>query len=155
MPICRGKTYLLAESSETHSTPMDPQLAVMLADIKAKLDNLILTYKTQPKTEKRCSTSEQPTNKQPLLQPYTRRNPHTNALDPNEQYLNTIKLDVLAFDGHLDPQLFLDWPKDMNRYFTGYPLFEFRKIRFTAIKLAGQASQYWTNVETLQASRAQ
>jgi len=55
----------------------------------------------------------------------------------------------------LDPQFFLDWFQDMDMYFTGYPLSESRKVKFATMKHTGQASQYWTNVETLRASRAQ
>ena len=44
--------------------------------------------------------------KQPPLQPYTGRDTLNNALDPDEQYLKSIKLDVPTFDGHLDPNFF-------------------------------------------------
>jgi len=48
---------------------------------------------------------EQPTDKQPPLQLYTRRN---NVSNLDEQYLKSVKLDVPTFDGRLDPQFFLN-----------------------------------------------
>jgi len=37
--------------------------------------------------------------------------------DPGSQYWKSIKIDVHNFDGHHDPQLFLDWTQ-LNKYFT-------------------------------------
>ena len=85
----------------------------------------------------------------------TQNNAQNNALDLDGQYLKSIKLDIPTFNGHLDPHFFLNWVQDIDRYFTWYLLSEPRKVRFATIKLNGQASQYWTNVETLQASRVQ
>ncbi|XP_073012262.1 uncharacterized protein [Typha latifolia] len=59
------------------------------------------------------------------------------------------------FDGHLDPQHFLDWIKDMDRYFKWYDMSEIRKVRFAAMKLTGKANQYWTNIETLREIRGE
>jgi len=36
----------------------------------------------------------------------------------------------------------------MDKYFIWYLLSEAEKVRFAIMKLAGQASQYWTNVKT-------
>ena len=60
-----------------------------------------------------------------------------------------------TFDGRLDPQLFPDWLRSVNKHFTCYPLSEPRKIKFVEIKLTGQASQYWTNVENMRVARLQ
>ena len=43
----------------------------------------------------------------------------------------------------------------MDKYFLWYPLSEEKRVKFAAMKLTGQASQFWTNMETLRASRAQ
>jgi len=41
MPTRSGHPYLLEESNESHTTPMDlQQIAVMFAEINAKLDTL-------------------------------------------------------------------------------------------------------------------
>jgi len=62
-----------------------------------------------------------------------------------------IKLEAPTFDGQLDPQifLFLDWISDMNHYFDWYEMSDERRVRVAKMKLMGQASQYWTNVEKL------
>ena len=59
--------------------------------------------------------------------------------------------DVLIFDRRLE--LFLNWLQSIDRYFTWYPLFEPRKVNFVAIKLTGQASQYWTHIKNMRAAR--
>ena len=51
------------------------------------------------------------------LHPNVERNTQHNAHNSDEQYLRSIKLDVSIFDGHLDPQLFLDWIQ-LDMYFT-------------------------------------
>jgi len=53
-----------------------------------------------------------------------------------------------TFDGRLDPQFFLDWIQ-LDKYFTWYDLTEPRRVKFAAIKLTSQASQYWTNLEIM------
>ena len=78
-----------------------------------------------------------------------------NEQDPDDKYLKSIKLDILTFDGHLDLQLFLEWLQYKDKYFTWYPLFEARKVKFIAMELTCQASQYWTNVESMRVSRHQ
>jgi len=75
-----------------------------------------------------------------------------NPPNPDDQYLKNIKIDVPTFDGRHDPKLFLDWTLQLDKYFTWYNLTELRKIKFTAMKLTGQANQYWTNLENMRAS---
>ena len=55
--------------------------------------------------------------------------------------------------GRHDPQLFIDWTLKLDRYFTWYELTEFRKVKYAVMKLSGQASQYWTNLENRRATR--
>ena len=62
-----------------------------------------------------------------------------NVWDPNNQYLKSIKLDVLTFDD-LNSQAFLEWFRHMNKYFTWYSLSEVRKLKFVAVKLTSQVS---------------
>ena len=52
---------------------------------------------------------EPPKTEEPPMQPNTEQNTQHDAHNPDEQYLRTIKLDVLTLDRRLDPQLFLDW----------------------------------------------
>jgi len=78
-----------------------------------------------------------------------------NPSNPDDQFLKNIKINVLTFDGRHDPQIFLDWTLQLDKYFTWYNLTEPKKIKFAAIKLIGQASQYWTNLENMRASRPQ
>jgi len=64
-----------------------------------------------------------------------------NSSNPDAQYLKSIKIDVLNFDGCHDT-LFIDWTLQLDRYFTWYELTESRKVNYAAMKLSGQASQY-------------
>ena len=105
MPIRGGKLYLLGESSEPHTTAMDPQLTATLPNKRTQLNTLTQTVNQAWETIIERLTNleiarEQPTDEQPPLQPYTMCN---NAPDPDEQYLKSIKLDVSTFDDHLDP----------------------------------------------------
>jgi len=52
-------------------------------------------------------------------------------------------------------QLFIHWTLQLNRYFTCYELTEPKKVKYTAMKLSGQTSQYWTNLENMRTARSQ
>jgi len=54
--------------------------------------------------------------------------------------VRSIKINAPSFDGALEPQLFLNWIKEMDRYFKWYSMLEKRKVSFAAMKLTGQAS---------------
>ena len=69
--------------------------------------------------------------------------------------LKNIKLDVSNFDGRWDSQYYLDWIMSLERYFKWYEMSQERRIRFTAMKLVGQAGNYWSNVERLMAIKRQ
>ena len=62
------------------------------------------------------------------------------------KFLKSIKIDIPTFNGRHVPQLFLDWTQQLDKYFTWYDLTELRKVKFAAMKLTGQANQYWTNL---------
>ena len=91
----------------------------------------------------------------PLLSTPHHRNlqPFRNERDPDEHIVRNIKINAPSFDGTLEPQLFLDWIKEMDRHFKWYIMLEERKVSFTTMKLIGQASQYWANLETLRELR--
>ena len=55
MSTRRGRPYLLGESSQSHTTPMDSQSIVTLADVMAKLDNLIQPLESHKQRMKRGS----------------------------------------------------------------------------------------------------
>ena len=61
-------------------------------------------------------------------------------------------MDVPTFDGRLDSQHFLDWIQQLDKYFTWYNFTQLRKVKFAAMKLSDQASQYWTNLEIIRAA---
>ena len=84
-----------------------------------------------------------------------RINMNYNRYDEDERYMKNIKVDVSNFDGRLDPQYYLDWVMSLERYFKWYEMSQERRVRFAAMKLVGQAGQYWSNVERLIALRRQ
>ena len=67
--------------------------------------------------------------------------------------MKNIKVDVSNFDGRVDPQYYLDWVMSLERYLKWYEMSQERRVRFAAMKLVGQAGQYWSNVERLIAPR--
>jgi len=140
MPTRSGHRYLLEESSKSHTTLMDPQqIAAMFAEINAKLDSLKTLDERLTKVES-TRDQTQPRN--------NRRNNTENTSNLDAQYLKSIKIDVPNFEGRHDPQIFINWTLQLNRYFTWYEIIESRKVKYAAMKLSGQASQYWTNLET-------
>ncbi|XP_072993886.1 LOW QUALITY PROTEIN: uncharacterized protein [Typha latifolia] len=170
MPTRRGKAYLLSDPSESSSSSMNPELSKKLDDIIGQLGTLaqqvrdtqdtLLGY--QRVTDERLYRVERPyehtapqNNHRPDLErgefptPLPRQHFQGNERDPDEWYLQSIKIDAPMLDGRLDPQHFLDWIKDMDRYFKWYDMSKIRKVRFATMKLTGKANQYWTNVETL------
>ena len=70
------------------------------------------------------------------VQPY-------NTADVDAQYIKSIKVDAISFNGRLDPQVYIDWQLAMDRYFCWHDMSETRKIQFAMMKLTGQAGQYW------------
>ena len=53
MPACMGKSYLLGESSESHTAPMNLQLVMALTVIKTQLTTLPQTVKAFGQEQKR------------------------------------------------------------------------------------------------------
>ena len=46
----------------------------------------------------------------------------SNSHNPDTQYLKSIKINVPNFNRRYDPQLFIDWTLQLDRYFTWYKL---------------------------------
>ena len=114
------------------------QIAAMFTEIDAKLDILKTLDERLTKVES-TRDQTQPRN--------NRRNNIENTSNPDAQYLKSIKIDVPNFEGRHDPQLFIDWTLQLDRYFTWYKLTKSRKVKYATMKLFDQASQYWTNLE--------
>jgi len=134
----------------------------MFSKIEAKLETLTTIderlSKIKTRLENHNELKEEPDpnhnerkKERGLLISYQRWNEQV----PYDQYLKSIKLDVLTFDGLLDPQLFLEWLRHINKYSTWCPLSEGRKVKFVAMNLTDHASQYWINVKAMRASRRQ
>ena len=104
----------------------------MFAVIIAKLD----TLKT---LDERLTKVESTRDQTPLKN--SRRNNTENTFNLDAQYLKSIKIDVPNFEGRHDPQRFIDWTLQLDRYFTWHELTEFRKVKYAVMKLSGQASQ--------------
>jgi len=138
MPTRRGSPYMLGELN----TLTDPQLVAILAIVQAKLETLTTIDERLSKLETRLENwNERDINhnecngeRGPLIQ-YEER----NVRDLDDQYLKSIKLNVLTFYSRLDPQFFLEWLWYMDKYFTWYPVTEARKVKFTVMKLIDQA----------------
>jgi len=96
-----GHPYLLEESSKRLTAPKDiQQIAAMFAEINAKLDTLKILDERLTKVE---STRDQTPSRN------NRRHNIDNPTNPDAQYLKSIKIGVLNFEGYHDPQSFIDW----------------------------------------------
>ena len=115
----------------------------MFVEINTKLDSLKTLDERLTKVETSCDQTPLRNNRRNI----------ENTSNPDAQYLKSIKIHVPNFEGRHDPQLFIDWTLQQDRYFTWYELTEFRKVKYVAMKLSGQASQYWTNLKNRHAAR--
>ncbi|XP_035551749.1 uncharacterized protein LOC118349905 [Juglans regia] len=66
-----------------------------------------------------------------------------------ERLFRNIKLEAPTFDGCLDPRVFTQWIRDMDRFFTWYRVPEDRRVQFASLKLTGTAQLFWESVEDL------
>ena len=108
MPTRSGHPYLLEESSESFNTSMNSQqIAIMFAELNAKLDPLRTFEERLAKVEATHEPPESPTGEQ-TSQRNNRYNNTDNTSNFDAQYLKNIKIDVPNFDGCHDPQLFID-----------------------------------------------
>lgn len=58
-----------------------------------------------------------------------------------------VEVQTPKFDELVDPKPFNDWLADMDHYFEWYEMSEHRWVRFSKMKLVGEAKIYWINVE--------
>ena len=67
--------------------------------------------------------------------------------DATKDITKKVRVDVPDFDGRIDPQAFSDWLATLERYFEWYDMPDERKVRFTTMKLVGQAQIWWSGIE--------
>ena len=119
--VISDNLYLLGESSNS-PTSMGSQPTVMFVKIMAQITTLTQTVsevrKDQQAGHERLAKID--TAQEPLKIEETPLSPNDSRHAPNHdyQYLKSIKLDVPTIDGSHDPQLFLDWLQQLDRYFT-------------------------------------
>ena len=56
-------------------------------------------------------------NNPPQFHHHGNHQPFSNEQYPDERIMWNIKIDAPSFDSTIKPQLFLDWMKEMDRYF--------------------------------------
>jgi len=61
---------------------------------------------------------------------------------------NDFKIDILEFEGKLDPDDFLEWMQAVERIFEFKDIPEDTKVKLVALKLRKYASLWWTNFLT-------
>src|SRR4051812_26802733 len=132
MPTRSGQSYLLDESSESDNCDMDSVLQQTLADLVAQVAALRTeTTATNDRLTRLEAIREAAAVREEIrvpVQQYHRR-AERNDPDPDEQYVKSVKIDAPTFDGSLEPQLFLDWLQQMDRYFSWYTMPEERKVK--------------------------
>ena len=103
-------------------------------NLVTQLERLETNWRRAMKEDESRNDSRSPSREQAQLY---------NSADTDAQYIKSVKVDALFFNGRLDPQSYIDWQLAMDHYFCWQDMFEFRKIRFAMMKLTGQAEQYW------------
>ena len=56
------------------------------------------------------------------------------------------KVDIPEFEGHLNPDLFLDWLRTVEQVFDHKDVPNEKKVKFVALKLRKYSSIWWANV---------
>ena len=84
---------------------------------------------------------------------YNPREPHHHEYNPryswpdfvgqDDQAMRDIRIKVPTFDGHSNPEVYLDWERKMDQYFEWNEMPEKRKYQFAKSKLVGKAKLYW------------
>jgi len=75
---------------------------------------------------------------------YTRRSRWHHR--PHDRSYNDFKVDILEFEGQLEPDLFLDWLQTVERVFEFKDTTDETKVKLVALKLRKYASIWWSNV---------
>ena len=91
---------------------MDPNLLTILEGIKAQLSNLGQKIDMIENDYRDGDCQSSPHQEDKVFRNHDHR-------EDDDQYLKNIKLDVLNFDGHLDPQYYLDWVMSLEDVSSG------------------------------------
>ena len=57
------------------------------------------------------------------------------------------KIEAPTFDGCLDPWVFTDWLRQMDKFFDYYHWVENKRVRYAKMKLIGGADLFWEDFE--------
>ena len=57
------------------------------------------------------------------------------------------KIEAPTFDGCLDPWVFTDWLRQIDKFFDYYHWAENKKMRYARMKLIGRADLFWEDLE--------
>ena len=57
------------------------------------------------------------------------------------------KIEAPTFDAYLDPWVFIDWLRQMEKFFDYYHWAENKKVRYARMKLIGRADLFWEDLE--------
>ena len=140
MPTRSGRSYQFNEISESQAAIMNSEVLQKLEEVLSRLLTVEQNQvKLQLEVDARLAEFEQNRDRPPtppiLNTPHHRNlQPFRNERDPDERIVRSIKINAPSFDGTLEPQLFLDWIKEMDRYFKWYSMSEERKVSFAAMK---------------------
>ena len=74
---------------------------------------------------------------------------HYNHNDPRDydDRMFKEKIEAPTFDGCLDPWVFTDWLRQMDKFFDYYHWAENKKVRYARMKLVGRADLFWEDFE--------
>lgn len=61
--------------------------------------------------------------------------------------MNDIKVDILDFEGKLQPNEFVDWLQTVERVFEYKEVLEEQKVKTVAVKLKKHASVWWESLK--------
>jgi len=84
------------------------QIDVNCRDLATRLDRLETNRRITTEEENSQNGTRSPRRER--VQPY-------NTADADAQYIKSVKVDAPSFDGHLDPQVYIDWQLAMDHYF--------------------------------------
>ena len=60
-----------------------------------------------------------------------------------------MRLEVLDFEGRVDPMVFSNWIASIEEYFDWYDMTNDRQVRFAKMKFVGLAKVWWFGVENV------
>ena len=71
---------------------------------------------------------------------------HNGPMDYDDR-MSKEKIEAPTFDGCLDPWVFTDWLRQMEKFFDYYHWAENKKMRYARMKLIGRADLFWEDLE--------